>query len=543
MHKVLIVDDELLMRVGIRSMIDWEQYGYQVIGEAGNGKEGMDLALAASPDLIVTDIKMPVMDGLQFIREAKGKLKTCKYIILSNFDEIHYVKEALRLGAADYLIKSDITPASLTELLVSLSGKWQAEQEGQGLVPKMPHDYSLSLSHLKENFFKDLISGFINEQDAAVKAEELHIRVQSSGLLVLIMKVNQFESLKKKYVEKDEKLLRFSILNIMEEVIPSKWNKEMVIGSSSEYMVIVNAPPEHREARSEIEKLCSKILSSLRDFMNLSLTVGVSTTVPGFKFLRLAYKQAEEALKHRFFADTNHVLFYEDLVNEPARKTEAPLITPKEEQEIVKMWASKEKKQAERFLDAVGAELKALQLDEGSIRMKYILIMEQVNAFLLPAGKRPGFPSYGHCIYEIVLKGENWVEVHQRLLEYITHCLDSSSSPVRERTYTDLAVGLIHRYYAEDISLQSVANQINVNPSYLSRIFKQEKGENFISYLTRIRIEKAKVYLEEGDLKVYEVADIVGYHNYTYFSKIFKKTVGLTPEEYREQSHTPDKSQ
>lgn len=539
MYNVLIVDDELLMRVGIRSMIDWEQHGFHVVGEACNGKEGMDIALTVSPDLIITDIKMPVMDGLQFIRETSGKLRACKYVILSNFDEFHYVKEALKLGAADYLIKSEITPAALTELLSSLREKWQAEHISQGAAGNKPYDYSLSLSHLKENFFKDLISGFISEQEARTKAEELHIRVQSSELIFLIMKVNHFEALKKKYIEKDEKLLRFSILNIMEEVIPSRWVKEIVIGNSSEYLVIVNTLAGSRSERGDIERLSGKILSSLRDFMSLSATVGVSTKVPGFKHLKTAYKEAEQALKARFFNDDQHVFFYEDLIKLPVRKPVASLISAKEEQDLLKVWAAKDKRQAEVFLDGIRTELETLQTDESSIRTKYILLVEKINAHLLPSGKRPCIPFIGHSPYETVLKGESWVEVHQRMLEYMTECLDSSSGTMRETSYTELAVSLINKYYAEDISLQSIAGQINVHPSYLSRIFKQERGENFISYLTLVRIEKAKVYLSEGTMKVYEIADIVGYHNYTYFSKIFKKTVGVTPEEYRERHYTP----
>ncbi|MBT2293213.1 response regulator [Paenibacillus albidus] len=533
MYKLMIVDDELLMRVGIRSMIEWEEYGFQIVGEAGNGKDGLDIAIATSPDLIITDIKMPVMDGLQFIRETSNELKNCKYVILSNFDEFHYVKEALRLGATDYLIKSEITPASLSELLISVREKLQAEFENKDRLNKMPYDYSLSLSHLKENFFKDLISGFINEKDANTKANELHIRVKSSELVVLILKLNHFETLKKKYVEKDEKLLRFSILNILEEVIPSKWDKEIVIGNSSEYLVIVNTLPESTSVRTEIERLCSKMLASLKDFMNLTLSVGASTLVPGFKHLKTAYKEATQALSYHFFTDNRNVLFYEDIAKEPVREAVESLITLEEEQEFVTMWSSKDENQSGEFLAGFRSKLEGLRADEHSIRMKYIWLMEKINTQLTRPGKGEGFSFVGHSFYETALNGDNWVGIHQSMLEYIAYCFDVDSRFMRESTYSELAVDIINKYYAEDISLQSVANQINVNPSYLSRIFKQEKGENFISYLTQVRIDKAKVYLKGGKLKVYEIADKVGYHNYTYFSKIFKKNVGVTPEEYR----------
>ncbi|MCA0755086.1 response regulator [Paenibacillus sp. N4] len=534
MYKLMIVDDELLMRVGIRSMLDWEGHGFQVVGEAGNGKEGLEIAIATSPDLIITDIKMPVMDGLQFIREASGALKSCKYVILSNFDELHYVKEALKLGATDYLIKSEITVASLSELLISIKQKLQAERENQEKHPAMAHDVLQSLSHLKESLFKDLISGFVNESDAKAKADELRIQVKPDELTVMKFKVSHFEEVKKKYVETDEKLLRFSILNIMDEVIPSKWNKEIVIWSSSEYLIIVNSVSGGESVRADIEKLCGKLLASIKDFMNLTFTVGISTVVPGYKFIKAAYYEADFALRNRFYTGAGKVLFYDDAVKEHDRQAVDVQLSPEQEHDFVTVWASKDAKKAEQFLSGIRSALEALRADESSVREKYILLMESVHARLSWAAKRPRPPFAEKSPYESVLKGESWEDIHRSVSAYISSCLEYDARFMEERTYADIAADIISKNYAEDISLQSVASQINVNPSYLSRIFKLERGENFISCLTRVRIEHAKAYLKGGKLRVFEVADKVGYHNYTYFSKIFKKITGFTPEEYRE---------
>ncbi|KUP25104.1 response regulator [Paenibacillus sp. DMB5] len=534
MYKLMIVDDELLMRVGIRSMIDWEEHGFHVVGEAGNGKEGLEMALATSPDLIITDIKMPVMDGLQFIRELSLNLKACKYVILSNFDEFAYVKEALKLGAADYLIKSEISPASLTDLLAVIRDKLQTEHESQGSNRKLPYNVTRGLGHLKEDYFKDLISGFISEQAAKARAEELEIKVRGSGLAVLIFKVNHFDRVKKKYVEKDEKLLRFSILNIIEEVIPAKWDREVILGDSSEYLVFVNTLIGSGSIRGDIGRLCDKIILSIKDFMNLELTAGVSTVVASYKSVKTAYEEAELALGYRFFDSTKNVLFYEDVAKLPSREPVITLITPDEEHDFAAVWESKDEQQAAELLGGFRSRLAELRANEHSIREKYILLMEQMHTHFPLAAKRLRPSPVERSPYETILRGENWGDIHQSVLDYMKYCFEVDSSMMRERTYTEMAVDIINKYYAEDISLQSVAGQINVNPSYLSRIFKQEQGENFISFLTRVRIERAKAYLKGGKLKVYEIADKVGYHNHTYFSKIFKKITGVSPEDYRE---------
>ncbi|WP_181151057.1 helix-turn-helix domain-containing protein [Paenibacillus sp. PCH8] len=532
MYKLMIVDDELLMRVGIRSMLNWEEFNFHVVGEAGNGREALELALDISPDLIITDIKMPVMDGLKLIQEASSSLKTCKYVILSNFDELHYVKEALKLGASDYLIKSEITETTLIELLTTIGQKLHSEQVNP--TNTMAHQYSKSLRHLKDSFFQDVVSGFIDEGEIVAKAEELYLRIRSDQLVVIKFFVNYYEKAKRKYVEKGEKLLRFSLLNMMEEIIPCKWEKEIFVESSSEYWVIVNVPLESGTVHVELNKVCTKLISSIKDFMNLSLSAGVSTIVPDFLSIRKACQAAEFALKQGFYTGSNQVLHYRDVVLTPARKEVNGMLSPQQERDVLKFWVSKDNQRAQDFLEGIRSDLEVLRADESSIRKQYITVMETIHSHMSRTTERakPSFTEKSP--YEIVLKGEYWEDIHQDMLAHIAYYFQIDSQIMQEHTYADLAIEIIDKYYAEDISLQSVANQINVNPSYLSRLFKQEKGENFVTYLTRVRIEQAKAYLLSRKLRVYEIADKVGYHNYTYFSKIFKKTVGYTPEEYRD---------
>lgn len=536
MYKLMIVEDELLMRVGIRSMLNWEDYGFCVTAEASNGKEALELALEKVPDLIITDIRMPVMDGLALIKQLSPSLKNCKYVILSNFDELDYVKNALKFGATDYLIKSEINEQSLIELLTNIREKLQSERHQLNALPYVSSDYSKSIRYLKDSFFQDVVSGFIQEKELFSKAEELQFHIQSDQLVVIKFIVNHYEKVKRKYIEKGEKLLRFSILNIMEEVIPSRWAKEIFVESSSEYWVVVNVRSD-TDAHADLNKLIRKVLTSIKDFMNLSLTAGVSSICFGFVSLRRACQEAEFALKESFFTGESQILYVEDVRETPSREDVENLLSPQQEQDFIKICMSKNKENAQKFLEEIYIRLKSVRADENSIRKQYITLLETMHAHLLNSTSRSKLSVTEKSPYEIVLNGEHWEDIHQNVLTYITDTFSASSQVTHELKYTDLAIDIINRYYAEDLSLQSVASQINVNPSYLSRLFKQEKKENFISYLTRVRINHAKAFLLSKELKIYEIADKVGYHNYTYFSKIFKKNTGLTPEEYREQQH------
>lgn len=552
MLKLMIVDDELLMRIGIRSMINWECYGFQIAAEAANGKEALEAAKSVQPDLIITDIKMPVMDGLQLIRGASSILPSCKYVIVSNFDEFGYVKEALRLGAVDYLIKSEITPDTLIELLTTIRSKSE-EQHAALYPPMLQADLSQSLSHLKESFFKDLISGLLDEKDAIAKSKQLQITVRSERLAIIKLRIDQFIAVRKKYVEKDERLLRFSVVNILEEIIPRKWNKEIVVESSSEYLLIMNIPTENNEATvADISKLCSNIQRTMRDFMNISISIGISTFADGFRAIRNAYHEADKATHQSFFVGSGHILFYQDIVQNITvlsaaqekgeasqinhfkestvnRASEANAANIINEIQLSYAFDSNNKELLTTCLESFRLELQQKQANERMIREAYIRLTEHISTHL-PAN----YQQSAALPYEALFAAETWEAVHHIVLDYAQKYLLAECKTSEQRSYTELAVDMINRYYAESISLQSVANQINVNPSYLSRLFKQETGENFVSYLTRVRIERAKSFLENSHYKIYEIADKVGYHNYTYFSKIFKKVVGVSPEEYRD---------
>lgn len=309
MLKLMIVDDELLMRIGLRSMLEWESYGFQIVGEASNGKEALELALAVSPDLVISDIKMPVMDGLEMIRELSRRLPRCQFVIFSNFDDFHLVKEALRLGACDYLIKSEIRHEMLIEVLDRIRKKLETDGRGSQVLYALP-DYTQSLTYLKENLFKETISGLASPEKFEALREKLYIRLQPEPFVVLKIMIDRFDQVKKKYVEKDEKLLRFSIVNILEEVTVPKRDKEVFVESSSEYLLFLNIPWEEAdEVRTNINRLCQRLMNTVNDFMNISISIGVSSMMTGYPYIRLAYNEADIAVRQRFFEGAGSVLF------------------------------------------------------------------------------------------------------------------------------------------------------------------------------------------------------------------------------------------
>lgn len=191
----------------------------------------------------------------------------------------------------------------------------------------------------------------------------------------------------------------------MEEIIPSKWEKEIFVESSSDYWVIVNVHPESQSVHTDINKLCNKLLSSIKDFMNLSLTAGVSTMVSGFPHIKKACQEAEMALQHGFFTGSNKVLYYEYMVESPDRQEIKGALSPQQERDLLKLWVSKDNNKAKEFLEGIRFNLEQLRADENSIRKQYILVLEMIHSHLSRATERGTASLTEKSPYEIVLKG------------------------------------------------------------------------------------------------------------------------------------------
>lgn len=275
MINVLLVEDEWLMMVGLKSMIDWEEFGFRIVGEASNGKEALEIMRKTPVDLLITDIKMPVMNGIELIKETEKTFDQCEYLILSCLDEFSYVKDALKLGVSDYLIKSDINKDRLIEVLDTVKKKIEEGRKQRYEHMKLVGDYKKSLGYFKQALFKEVISGLKRSEELQSQKDALKICLESAPLIVLKIMLDDFQQLRKKYVEKDEMLLRFSIMNILQEIIPGE-NKEIVVENSAEYVAAVNVEGDEDAVRLYAHQLCRRIMNTLKDFMNISVSIGVS---------------------------------------------------------------------------------------------------------------------------------------------------------------------------------------------------------------------------------------------------------------------------
>lgn len=532
--KILIADDEPLVRIGVKSSIDWEANGFELIAEASNGEQALRLVDELLPEIVITDIKMPVMDGIELIREIKQKYPHILCLVLSCHDDYEYVREAMKLGAEDYFLKTHMVPDSILKVIGGLKGKLDSNREKAINESKNKRILGECISILTDNFIKDLISDlFVSRQELEEKLKLYNLGCMESKYALLVLQIDDFRNVKKKYVEKDEKLLQFSIKNMLEELYGRVFGFRMFIDNSEEYIICwpVDSGAVPGKAAEQLVSVAQKAVRIIKDYLNISISVGISLTHKGLAEIKDAYGECKQALKFKFFRGKGCIVAYSDIRR----------VTTVSKLEIIDEALENELKLAVKALDceAVSGILNCIEnkvlncgffVDEKFVRKVYINLIEAFNVCLREENmgvKEDTDP------YRQVLDAEDIGEIGLIAGDYFKESISRvlKLSEDKNRFCINQALEYINSYYDREISLQFIGEKVGLNPSYFSRFFKKETGESFIDYLTRVRIERSKQLLSRG-MKAFDVAEKVGYPNYTYFSKLFKKVVGVNPSDY-----------
>lgn len=537
MIRVLIVDDEPLMRIGIKSSIDWVSNGFDLVGEASNGKQALELINYANPDIVITDIKMPVMDGIELIKDINLNHPGIFSIVLSCHDDFKYVREAMKYGAIDYFIKTDLDPEGILQILNSLKDRIDKSNEKNVHETRDKRLNGEYLTFLKDNFIKDIIGGLlISERETIEKLKLCSLGVLEEKYVTMLIEIDNFSEVKEKYFEKDEKLLQFSIKNMLEELYGKNQGFNIFILDSREYFVSWSLHPDEMGRRMEekAKEAAAKIIRIIKDYLNVSVSIGISNSHRTIFEVKEAYTECRKALEYKFIKGRGCIVYYSDirLIQEQI----IPEIIDEQFKNTLKFAVKSFDMPAINKLlsDLRESILNKNELQKGNLVKKwYLNLIELFKAFLI----EEDIDVFDKANpYQSVLEAEDIFQVHSLTEKYCILCIEKALKGKEDKSHSYITKTLdyINNHYDSDISLQSVADKAGLNPSYFSRAFSKETGESFIDYLTKVRIEKSKQLLLKG-FKAVEVAEKVGYPNYTYFSKLFKKMVGVNPSEFVEE--------
>lgn len=537
MFKVLIVDDEIIARIGIKSLISWHEHGLELVGECENGKKAYDMAKELLPDIIITDVKMPVMNGIDLIKTLKAEGMNFKFIMLSSYDDFEFVKEAMKLGADDYILKLQVKPEELIKVLDNICKKIEQERTEKSRninIQKQIHD---NISALREKFLKDLICGnVLNKNDIEKYLKEYNIALPHNNLVCLVVRIDSME-IYDSYTNDDIYIFRSSIINIMEEIVLNYGIGYACYGEPHLYTVIcsVGIDDSAGSLSDSIHQMAKDMKEFLKNSMNLTVSIGLSDIHLNHTDINLAYREAWEAIGDSFAYPAGSIIVYRDIKGPNSSHKGIPL-----EEELNELENSLKAYSLSGIQKAFDNLVQRI-VESNNVSKKHIngichVLIFVVNVFIKNNNLTPEeiwgkdenpYNQVGH------LKSLNdfadWIKkINNRIVTIINQEKESNVIILRAKQF-------INKHFCENISLEVVSEHLSLSPSYFSSLFSRATGESFIDYVTNLRIGLAKELIKSAKYKVYEISEMVGYDNPHYFSRIFKKVVGVSPLDFKAQ--------
>lgn len=534
--KVFLVEDEMVIRRGIKNSIDWEKEGYIFCGEASDGELAYPMIIKEKPDILITDIRMPFMDGLELCKLVKKELPNIKILILSGYDEFDYAKEAIRLGVTEYLLKP-ISSGKLLEALNGVSESIRREKEDKDLVHKYMEEMQENTEHEKQKFFEQMIAGNLSMADALETGKKYEMNLSAGMYNLLLFRFTLGEENRKSGELLGE--AEYAIEKLTERL---EYVFEFQRGVEGWAFLLM---ADNEEQMSERVKELSKDLEEImKNYSTIAYFGGIGQPVARLRELEESFREAERALAARFTMELNRIISVEDIrMAQNVDTLDDIEITSFGEIEKTRTMLEKflnngAEDEIDEFVDVYINELPEENLK--SVLMRQYIIMDAYIVMMSFCEKIEGIEGEMQAQSEELKNSMKTIQTLEEIKNYIRMLLKKIigvRDTISGRRYSDIieiAKDQIRKtYMSDEISLNTIAAEVGMSPSYFSSIFSKEMGKTFVEYLTEIRMDRAKELLMCSSMKTSEIGYEVGYKDPHYFSYIFKKTQNCTPKEFR----------
>ena len=542
MLKIFLAEDEVIVRETIKRMIPWEELGFELVGEAADGEMALPLLIRQKPDLLITDIKMPFMDGLTLAKLAKKELPELKIVILSGYDDFNYAKQAISIGVEEYLLKP-ITKNALIERLSEIRSRYEHEKTQKEYYEKFQREMQVYEKNSNRDFFEALVCGSMDMMEVYKKAEKLGLDIVAEAYNILIFTMNSeedFSGQKEGYSEWEAESLE-----MLEDFFSDNTSAMLFRCNIFSYGVLIKGQKEiiDENTRSCIDEI-KKILD--RKEQKRQWFVAVGESVERLSQLQKSYHSASRAFSQRYLYGEN-ILYYDEMelmehrsgqadTNDNAylKNVDVNALNPAILQKFLSNGLQEETENfVKDYFYAIGQEPM-----ESLVFRNYVILNVRfsVLSFLKSLGcdtEEMEPENTEEILAESGKNIESAITYAKKMISQAITIRDQNSGN-KNRNILKTAVDFIDEHYMdEDISLNTAANVANVSSNHFSALFSQNMGQTFIEYLTTLRMNKAKELLRCTGMRSSEIAGEVGYKDAHYFSYLFKKTQGMTPSEYR----------
>lgn len=535
MLKVFLVEDEIVVRESIRQIVPWMKYGFELCGEAEDGEMALPMIQKQRPDVVITDIRMPFMDGLELSRMVKKELPETKIVIISGYSDFEYAKEAISIGVEQYLLKP-VSRQEFLGVLRKIRDCYDKENAQRVYYEKFEKEMRQYEQHSRRDFFEKLVSGKCSVNEIYDRAAQQKIDIVASAYNIILFQISgkEQQGLWTEYYSQTKAEVWDRIKNYIEEQEEYLIFRNHVFG----YAVVVKGTPEN------IESLTEECIQYLKGYMEegkkkLNWFLAVGEPVERLSMLSKSYQSAAQVFTLRY-TRPNRCITYRQLEEQRAgdrninlKEIDAAVM----DTEVVHTFLGNGLlEDTESFVDDYFSMIGESALQSRMFRQYVVLNIHFCTmSFVSKLGYDNEMIDSGQKIEQM---GSTLAQARKEVIRLLKQGikLRDESSKSRNRTMMGRTLEFIQENYTDpEMSLNRAASVANVSANHFSALFSQEMGQSFVEYLTELRMKKAKELLRCTSMRSGQIALEIGYKDSHYFSFLFKKTQGCTPSDYRNQ--------
>ncbi len=521
--KILIVDDEIEVLHGLVNIIDWNQYGCEIVGQADNGEDGLMLATQYEPDIIITDITMSGISGLELIREVKKICPKTKSIILTCHRDFEYAKEAIELETEFYITKHTLNEEELIKAISKIREKLVKEKNLKDAIYKANWGLQLNGQAIKEKFFKDILNCRKNDSENVFsKAELLDINLPKEKFRVLGLFIDDYKIAVENSSFKDNGLLNFSVKNIAEDIFAEEENLNVFSFNMNEYYVVFSENYYGKEVKQKLINNITELQKNILAILNVRISVCIGRVFDDIYQISTAISEVRE-MRESYFYRTGEIIVRKHIVYTNDNTDELYELYA---EDIKAVLIAMDKEAVDKCLGAIFNRIEERMYSPKSVTRFFRHLSADIQSYANKKG----------ILLEKLDMEYNTLEAYKNLYSDITNELFKKRSGILDKPMRK-EIKKVLEYIEENlqcnITREMMSKYVNLNSNYFSKLFKSEVGMSFSSYLLEIKIQRANMLLNETELTAEEISKTLGFENVSYFYRIYKRVTGKTTREIR----------
>lgn len=536
MYKVLLVDDEILVRDAMKQTINWESLGYELVGDCENGRDAIDFIDRKNVDLVLTDICMPYVDGIELCKYLYENYPEIKVVIFSGFSDFEYAKQAIRYKVVEYMLKP-ITAVELRQLLIGMKEKFDStmkEKNEKYLLKKTYKNYKKSHNVIRASLLKKLVLGTQSVGKTLGELEEVGVTLRASEYQVCVIEIDRFSKL---YEIKDEEkmeasLMGFAVENISNEII-TKYNMGISFQEDTRVNLLLYSSPV--KSNTTIHDICNRIREKVYEIIKLTLTIGIGTRVMKIEDLNISYTNALEAINYRFTLGEGRLLDMENIYQRGKKDISLDDLI----KELIIAMKSNSVISVNSIFTQIGQKIIEYVVSPNRV---YLFCQQIIRTIIVEFSEIKGSEIIGdqqkNLLFDKIVNSKSLEDALMTVQNFTLFVLEEVGklNQTNAKRQALLATDYIKKNYGDNnLNLNGICTYLSISTSHFSSLFKESTGKTFMEYLIGVRMDKAKELIEQTTLKNYEIAERVGFSDPHYFSISFKRATGMSPTEYAKE--------